>query len=145
MTLQGEIQQWIIFFAIMSAKFEGNDVLCHDTISASLVLAQKMEKYSIPVIAKEKRKFPHSLRLLLLTGTNFSILVVRCIWQVLILAFFLMISYVFPIHYKYIKSNRTANKLSQTRAVKLGRDKAGILHGTLTCYSLLQVCGSNKC
>ena len=30
-----------------------------------------------------------TLRLLLLAGTNFSVLVVCCIWQVLILAFFL--------------------------------------------------------
>ena len=29
-----------------------------------------------------------TLRLLLLAGTNFSVLVVYCIWQVLILAFF---------------------------------------------------------
>ena len=52
------------------------------------------------------------LRILLLAGTNFSVLVVRCIWQVIILVFFfcLLISYVFPIDYKYIKRNRTANK-----------------------------------
>ena len=37
------------------------------------------------------------LRLLLLAGTNFSDLVVCCIWQVLILAICLMISYVFLI------------------------------------------------
>ena len=37
-----------------------------------------------------------TLRLLLLAGTNFSVLVVCCIWQVLILAF-LTISYVFLI------------------------------------------------
>ena len=30
----------------------------------------------------------YTLRLLLLAGTNFSVLVVCCIWQVLILAFF---------------------------------------------------------
>ena len=30
----------------------------------------------------------NTLRLLLLAGTNFSVLVVRCIWQVFILAFF---------------------------------------------------------
>ena len=39
------------------------------------------------------------LRLLLLSGTNFSVLVLCCIWQVLILAF-LMISYVFLIDCK---------------------------------------------
>ena len=34
-----------------------------------------------------------TLRLLLLAGTNFSVLVVCCIWQVLILIFLKMISY----------------------------------------------------
>ena len=44
------------------------------------------------------------LRLLLLAGTNFRVLVVCCIWQVLILAFFKkMISYVFLIDYKKIE------------------------------------------
>ena len=43
------------------------------------------------------------LRLLLLAGTNFSVLVVCCIWQVLILAFFVMISYVVLIDYKKIE------------------------------------------
>ena len=32
--------------------------------------------------------YPVTLRLLLLAGTNFSVLVVCCIWQVFILAFF---------------------------------------------------------
>ena len=40
-----------------------------------------------------------TLRLLLLAGTNFSVLVLCCIWQVFILAF-LMIRYVFLIDYE---------------------------------------------
>ena len=61
------------------------------TVLLSVLLSKSfldLHKFVHSSVCSQDFQYIRTLRLLLLAGTNFSVLVVCCIWQVLILAFF---------------------------------------------------------
>ena len=90
------IQSW------KSLKLEGSEIILPSRGTFNYIWEYNFDTLQVTLnYAKVALK---TLRLLLLAGTNFSVLVVCCIWQVLILAvfllFFLKISYVKKIEWR---------------------------------------------